>query len=113
MFSINVLFVIDCVPLLPLGEYSQEMDNKILWENISGFLSTNFSIIFLEYVALPGPESDSRSCEGASPDRGPPSSSECCRPSRSRDPSAALRNTTCYNPSTSPSGKASEDENSD
>ena len=46
MFSINVLLVIDCVPLLPLGEYSQEMDNKILWENISGFLPTNFSIIF-------------------------------------------------------------------
>ena len=46
MFSINVLLVIDCVPLLPLGEYSQEMDNKILWENISGYLPTKFSIIF-------------------------------------------------------------------
>ena len=45
MFSINVLFVIDCVPLLPLGEYSQEMDNKILWENISGFLPS-FPLFF-------------------------------------------------------------------
>ena len=45
MFSINVLFVIDCVPLLPPGEYSQEMDNKILWENISGFLPS-FPLFF-------------------------------------------------------------------
>ena len=45
MFSINVLFVIDCVPLLPLGEYSQEMDNKILWKNISGVLPS-FPLFF-------------------------------------------------------------------